>query len=171
MPSNGKNEFSFRICVRIDKYNKNKTGLPILSTLYDHRLLCQYRTIINLCIIKLQAVIKNWSLWAGALVQWLWEETHVPKVVGSNPGALYWMVITFFTYICCNNCNVCLKRRKRGRGWPVFKIGQYTLLRLFLQPHTGTGFCSIFSSCERHRVVKTFAKCFLSFNVFCLHVV
>ena len=26
---------------------------------------------------------------------------HVPKVVGSNPGALYWMDMTFFTLICC----------------------------------------------------------------------
>ena len=52
---------------------------------------------------------------AGALVQWLWEETHVPKVIGSNPSTLY------FHYICCKNCNdVCLKRPKindkRGRG-------------------------------------------------------
>ena len=31
--------------------------------------------------------------WAGALVQWLREETHVPKVVGSNPGTVYWMDI------------------------------------------------------------------------------
>ena len=30
---------------------------------------------------------------AGALVYWLWEETHVPKVVGSNPGTVYWMDI------------------------------------------------------------------------------
>ena len=30
---------------------------------------------------------------AGALVLWLWEETHVPKVVGSNPGTVYWMDI------------------------------------------------------------------------------
>ena len=47
----------------------------------------------------------------GALVQLLWEGTHVPKVVGLNPGAVYWMVITFSTYICFKNCNdVCLKR-------------------------------------------------------------
>ena len=30
----------------------------------------------------------------------------------------------FFTYICCKNCNVCLKRpkinAKRGRDWPTF---------------------------------------------------
>ena len=34
--------------------------------------------------------------WAGALVYWLWDETHVPKNVGSNTGAIYWMDITFF---------------------------------------------------------------------------
>ena len=28
-----------------------------------------------------------------------WEETRVPKVVGSNPGTVYWM--DFFTCICC----------------------------------------------------------------------
>ena len=33
---------------------------------------------------------------AGALVQWLWEETHNLKVVGSNPGAVYWLYI--FSY-------------------------------------------------------------------------
>ena len=32
----------------------------------------------------------------GALVKWLWKETHVPKVMGSNPGAVYWMDMTFF---------------------------------------------------------------------------
>ena len=30
---------------------------------------------------------------AGALVQWLWEKTHVPKVVSSNPSTAYWMDI------------------------------------------------------------------------------
>ena len=39
------------------------------------------------------------------------EETHIPKVVGSNPGTIYWM--DFFTNIFCKNCNdVCLKRLK-----------------------------------------------------------
>ena len=28
---------------------------------------------------------------AGALVQWLWDMTHIQEVVGSNPGAVYWM--------------------------------------------------------------------------------
>ena len=31
---------------------------------------------------------------------------------------------TFFTFICCKNCIVCLKKtknkRQRGRGWPIF---------------------------------------------------
>ena len=42
----------------------------------------------------------------GALVKWLWEEIHVPKVVGSNPSTAYWMDI--FTFIWCKNCNVSL---------------------------------------------------------------
>ena len=32
-----------------------------------------------------------------------------PKVMGLKPGAIYRMVITFFTYICCKNCIVSLK--------------------------------------------------------------
>ena len=64
-----------------------------------------------------------WLCWAGVLVQWLWEETHIPKVVGSNPGTVHWMDI--FTYICCKNCFVCLKRlkikTKKRPGRPIFK--------------------------------------------------
>ena len=30
-------------------------------------------------------------LWAGALVKWLWDQSHDQKVVGSNPSTLYWM--------------------------------------------------------------------------------
>ena len=48
----------------------------------------------------------------GSPVWWLWEETHVPKVVGSNPGTVYWMDMTFFTLICCKKCIDCLKRPK-----------------------------------------------------------
>ena len=33
-----------------------------------------------------------------ALVLWLWEETHVPKVVGSNPSTVPWMDI-FHKYL------------------------------------------------------------------------
>ena len=40
---------------------------------------------------------EEFSVWAGALVQWLWEETHVVKVVGSNPGTIKWM--DFFSHI------------------------------------------------------------------------
>ena len=41
--------------------------------------------------VELIQVIPNTNMvhgWAGALVQWLWEETHVPKFVGWNPGAV-----------------------------------------------------------------------------------
>ena len=30
----------------------------------------------------------GWSV--GALVKWLWEETHVQKVVDVNPSNVYW---------------------------------------------------------------------------------
>ena len=29
------------------------------------------------------------------------EMTHVREVVGSNPGTVNWMDMTFFTLICC----------------------------------------------------------------------
>ena len=35
---------------------------------------------------------------ADALVLWLWEATHVQKVVGSKPNSAYWMDI--FTHAC-----------------------------------------------------------------------
>ena len=38
------------------------------------------------------------DLRSGALVYWSWEETHVPKVVGLNPGTVYWMDI-FHLYL------------------------------------------------------------------------
>ena len=36
------------------------------------------------------------SMSTGALVQWLWEETRVPKVVSSNPCTVYWLDIFQF---------------------------------------------------------------------------
>ena len=51
--------------------------------------------------------------WAGALVQWLWEMTQDLEVVGSNPGTVYWMEMTFFALICSKHCiDVRLKRPK-----------------------------------------------------------
>ena len=32
--------------------------------------------------------------------------------MSSKTGAVYWMDLTFFTFICCNNCNFYLKRPK-----------------------------------------------------------
>ena len=44
-------------------------------------------------------IVKQWrGMRAGALVKWLWEGTHVPKVVSSNPGTVYWMDI-FHIYL------------------------------------------------------------------------
>ena len=60
----------------------------------------------------------------GTLVQWLWQQTHVVKVMSSNPNTIYWM--KFLTLICFQICNVCLEKtenkRKRGRGWPIFEL-------------------------------------------------
>ena len=44
--------------------------------------------------------------------------------MGSIPGAVNSMHMTFVTLISCGNCNVCLKRskikkRQRGRVWPI----------------------------------------------------
>ena len=41
----------------------------------------------------------------------LWEETLVPKVMGSNPGTVYWMEIFSHIFVV-KICNVCLKRPK-----------------------------------------------------------
>ena len=51
-----------------------------------------------------------------------WEETHVQKVVGSNPSTLYWME-NFHIYLCCENCNVWKdenEQKEAGDG-PFFK--------------------------------------------------
>ena len=92
---------------------------------------------------KIKSLDKIWKVWAGALVQWLWEETHIPKVVGSNPSAGYWMDMTFFTLICCKNCIVCLKRPKinkkeAGIGsfkkiWKVYLVFGQTMNLLWQQ--------------------------------------
>ena len=62
--------------------------------------------------------------WVGALVYWLWETTRVQEVVDSNPSAVLWMEMTFFTLICCKNCIVCLKGlkvNKKDAGVGPFK--------------------------------------------------
>ena len=63
------------------------------------------------------------NVWAGALVLWLWETTCVQEVVGSNPGALYWIDMTFFTLICYKNGIVCLKRPKINEK--EVRVGQF----------------------------------------------
>ena len=51
---------------------------------------------LNVCVLMYAPCItklKNINTWAGGLVHWLWEETRVSKVVGLNPGTVYWMDI------------------------------------------------------------------------------
>ena len=60
-----------------------------------------------------------------ALVKWLWETTHVQEVVGSNPSAIYWMDITFFTLICGKKCIVCLRRPEINKKRPGLDHGPF----------------------------------------------
>ena len=68
----------------------------------------------------------------------------VPKVVGSNPGTIYWMDI--FHIFCFKICyDVCLKRPKindkRGRGWPILLKksiegrSQFTVVSVSISSH------------------------------------
>ena len=54
---------------------------------------------LNICRKKTSTAFISTLSWlsissrAGTLVKWLWEETHVLKVVGLNPSTIYWMDI------------------------------------------------------------------------------
>ena len=91
------------------------------ETEYSIETAASCRIILSLALHHFQFDGKTSVGVAGALVYWLWEETRVLKVVGSNPSTIFLMDI--FTHISCKNCNVCLKAQnklKRGRGWPNF---------------------------------------------------
>ena len=47
------------------------------------------KVVIYHCIVFERLVTSR----AGALVWWLWEETHVLMVMDSNPSTAYWMDI------------------------------------------------------------------------------
>ena len=63
--------------------------------------------------------------------------THFQEVVGLNPGAIYWMDMTFCTLIYCKNCFVCLKRpkinEKEAKVGPFFKKTVKKLISLGLE--------------------------------------
>ena len=67
---------------------------------------CTSRTLCDCSILKRenvrklsgQMLNKIFQSRVGALVQWLWEATHVLEVVGSNPSTVYWMGI-FHNYL------------------------------------------------------------------------
>ena len=67
------------------------TGEATFKQLFTE--LSKILTKLNFCMM---CSLNIGNSWAGALVQWLWEETHVPKVVGLNPSAVYWMDMAFF---------------------------------------------------------------------------
>ena len=72
--------------------------------------------------LNVLALAKKELQMTGALFLWLWEQTHIQKIVGSNPSTIYWTGI--FLIIFCNRCIVCLKKTentlKRGRARPIF---------------------------------------------------
>ena len=45
----------------------------------------------KLKINKKVGPLKNLLYWGGSPGLVVWEETHVPKVMSSNPGTVYWM--------------------------------------------------------------------------------
>ena len=54
--------------------------------------------------------------------------THDREVMGSNPGAVEWLNMKFFTLICCKNCIVCLKRLNINEKRPVLAHLQKVIL-------------------------------------------
>ena len=47
--------------------------------------------------------------------------THVRDVVGSNPGAIYWMDIFSHLFVVKMDClfETIENKQKRSRGWPI----------------------------------------------------
>ena len=54
-------------------------------------------------------MLEKSSPFGRELVQRLWKETRVEKVVGSN-SSLGLLDGHFFALYCCKNCNDCLKK-------------------------------------------------------------
>ena len=71
----------------------------------------------------IKAGIESALYWAGAMVQWLLEETHVPKVMGSNPSAVYWLDIFHIyykkNYVCQKKTKINEKRPGKVRPHPT----------------------------------------------------
>ena len=55
-------------------------------TLYFKQLLLFVRFVVILKLNKFHRM-------GGSPDSWLWEETHVPMIVGLNPNTVYWMDI------------------------------------------------------------------------------
>ena len=53
---------------------------------------------------EIKTLFKKMCNRAGALVQWLWEEIHVPKAVSLNPSTIYWLDIFSHLFVVKLQC-------------------------------------------------------------------
>ena len=84
-------------------FSKEFYNLHFINAVYNpHHPNVMVKIHINL--------IKQW----GAFVQWLWEETHITKVVGSNPGTVYLLDI-FHIYLLLKT--YFFKKREYSDHW------------------------------------------------------
>ena len=51
------------------------------------------------------------------MVWWLWEETHVPKVVGSNQGTVYWMDISSHIFFVVKNVMMFVLKKTENKRY------------------------------------------------------
>ena len=78
--------------------------------------------------------LRTIAIRAGALVQWLWEETYVPNVVSSNPSIVYWMDIFSHLFVvkivlvCLKNTETKQKEAEVGPFLTKVLIGQWLWL-------------------------------------------
>ena len=69
---------------------------------------------------------------AGALVQWSLEDTHILKVVGSNPSTEYWMDILNIYFFAIIVMFIFKYYNKSKRGWD----GSFFKKTIWNRPHT-----------------------------------
>ena len=92
--------------------------------------------------------------------------------MSSKTGAVYWMDLTFFTFICCNNCNFYLKRpkinEKEAGDGPCFlkKLSIWTIVvNVHLKIPCTLGYISLWNQQSRNPSKSTHVW-LLSFDLF-----
>ena len=89
-------------------------ALTIKNVVYVKGSINRYLSTAGLHIGWIKTFVKYWSSGFGRRVMFQRSRVRIPVPYTR------WTLITF---ICCKNCNFCLKdnnKRKRGRGWPIF---------------------------------------------------